>query len=244
MTSLILPIVPVAHAFAPPLPGLTPAPSAKNAVIISSLDDFSPMRKVDVDNFNKSLTQAGYNVSYVKDGNVTVDFLVNHLNDYQVIIWRTDAYEQRHVLYWYIGERVSRGLDQTYATDLTSGGLDNSRGIFGGGVEFFSTQFGPNSLSNVKLMIIESSMSSLIASYFIAAGVKAVIDFTGNVDLSFNWIDYLTTIIVRFLGEGYSADDAVDNTITPLITMILRDPLDSMQIPQVTVAGAGGLVIT
>jgi hypothetical protein len=202
------------------------------------------MRKTDIDSFNQSLTEAGYSVTYVKDGNVTVDFIVNHLNDYQVIIWRTAPYVQDHVYYWYLGQQDNRGLDQTYANDIASQLLDNSHGVLGASVAFFTKYFGPNTLSNVKLIILVSDMSALFATSFITAGAKSVIDFVDNVDLQFNWSDYLTTIMVRFLANGESVENAVSDTITPLQTMILRDSLDSMVVPDVATLGDAGLVIT
>jgi hypothetical protein len=243
IASLLFPTLPLAHAMAPPLPGLAPAPATKNAVIISSLDEFSPMRNQDIESFNESLMQAGYTVTYVKDGAVTVDFLTNHLNDYQVVIWRTDAYEYAHSVFWYLGQQDSNGLDQTYATSIASGWLDDSHGIIGAGVGFFSNLFPVNSLSNVKLMIILSSMSEIISGYFLSAGVKSIIDFSGRVDFQFNWVDYVTTIVVSYLSEGYDVGDAVSNTIVPLITMILRDPIDTLQIPPMTFDGDPAVTI-
>jgi hypothetical protein len=243
IAGLIMPTLPVAHAFAPALPPPVPSDNARNAIIISSLDDFSPMRDVDVASLNSSLMQAGYNVTYLKDGAVTLAFMATQLNNYQVIIWRTQAYEQNHVLYWYIGQRDSRKAEQTYSSDIASEWVDASHGILGVSSAFFTNQFTPNSLSNVKLMIILSSMSALIAAPLITAGAKAIIDFSGNIDLGFNWDDYLITVTVRYLADGMSVADAVNNTIVPLITTRLRDPLDSNNVPPMAYTGASGLTI-
>jgi hypothetical protein len=243
IAGLIMPISPVAHAFAPALPPPVPSDNTRKAIIISSLDDFSPMRDIDVANLNSSLMQAGYTVTYLKDGAVTLDFMSSQLNNYQVIYWRTQAYEQDHVLYWYIGQRDSGKVEQTYVSDIASQYLDSSHGILGVSAAFFSNQFKPNTLSNVKLMIIVSSMSALIAQPLIAAGVKAIIDFSGTIDLEFNWIDYLTTMTVRYLADGNNVADAVSNTLVPLNTDILRDPLDSAVVPPMAYTGDSGLTI-
>lgn len=242
IVTLILPSLPMAHALSPQLPK-APPPASNRAVIISSLDEFSPMRKADLLSLNSSLTKAGYTVTYLKDGAVTVNLLTTQLNDYQVIIWRTDAYVHAHTVYWYIGQEVSQASKQVYASDFTSDELDSTDGILGANVAFFSNHFNSNTLPNVKLMIIVSSMSSMLAPYFITAGVKTVIDFAGNIDLQFNWIDYLTTAIVRLLANGYSVADAVSDTITPLLTMRLEDRLDAMQIPSVSYSGNYALTI-
>lgn len=237
IAGLILPTLPVARAFSPPLVPPVPSSSAHNAVIISSLDDFSPMRRVDIASINRSLTQAGYTVTYLKDGAVTLNLITTQLNNYEVIIWRTDAYEQAHTLYWYIGEIDNPATEQAYASDFTSGWLDGSHGILGASAGFFSNHFNTHTLANVKLMILVSSMSSVIAGYFVGAGARSVIEFSNTISLQFNWIDYLVSIIVRFLAAGYDVADAVSGTIVPLLTMILEDPLDSMQIPSVSCTG-------
>jgi hypothetical protein len=243
IAGLIMPILPAAHAFAPALPPPVPSDNTRKAIIISSLDDFSPMRDIDVANLDSSLMQAGYTVTYLKDGAVTLDFIAGQLNNYQIIYWRTQAYEQDHVLYWYIGQRDSRKVEQTYVSDIASEWLDSSHGILGVSAAFFSNVFKPNTLSNVKLMFIVSSQSALIAQPLIAAGVKAIIDFSANIDLEFNWVDYLTTITVRYLADGMDVGDAVSNTIVPLITTILRDPLDSADVPPMAYTGDSGLMI-
>jgi len=242
IVTLILPSLPMAHALSPQLPK-APPPASNRAVIISSLDEFSPMRKADLLSLNSSLTKAGYTVTYLKDGAVTVNLLTTQLNDYQVIIWRTDAYVHAHTVYWYIGQEVSQASKQVYASDFTSDELDSTDGILGANVAFFSNHFNSNTLPNVKLMIIVSSMSSMLAPYFVTAGVKTVIDFAGSIDLQFNWIDYLTTAIVKLLANGYSVADAVSDTIVPLLTMRLEDRLDAMQIPSVSYSGDYALTI-
>ena len=191
-----------------------------------------------------SLTSAGYTVTYVKDGDVTVNFLTTQLNNYRVIIWRTDAYEHAHTVYWYLGQQVSQALRQAYASDLSSGELDSSDGVMGADVKFFNDSFNAGMLSNVRLLIIVSSMSSMLAPCFITAGVQSIIDFSNTIDMQFNWVDYLTTGIVRLLAEGYSVADAVSDVITPLLTMRLEDPLDAMEIPSVSYSGNYALTIT
>jgi len=242
MTALTIPNLPMVHALSPQLPQ-SPTQVSNRAVIISSLDEFSPMRKTDLESLNRSLTKAGYVVTYLKDGAVTVNLLTTQLNNYQIIIWRTDAYEHAHTVYWYIGQEVSQASKQAYASDFTSDELDSSDGILGANVAFFDNHFTSNMLPNVKLMIIVSSMSSMLARYFITAGVKTVIDFAGIVNLQFNWVDYLTTMIVSLLANGYSVADAVSDTIVPLLTMRLRDPLDAMQIPSISYSGDYALTI-
>src|SRR5512137_2862834 len=68
------------------------------AVILSSLNGLVPLGyygKLMISN----LKYAGYNVTFLADNAVTVDFLVHHLNDYDVVIWRTNTFNYIHTTY-------------------------------------------------------------------------------------------------------------------------------------------------
>lgn len=229
IASLILPTLSAANPVS--------AQVQHKALILSSLERFAPMRGEDLMNIKSSLAQAGYTVTYLKDNAVTLNLLTTQLNNYEIIIWRTNVYEQAHNIYWYIGPVNDIATQQAYAPDFNSGWLDSSHGILGASADFFSNHFNQTAFSNVKLLIIISSMSSVIADSFVAAGARSVIDFAGIISLQFNWIDYLTSVIVMYLAQGYDVADAVSATIVPLLTMRLEDSLDSMLVPSVSYLG-------
>jgi hypothetical protein len=213
-------------------------------LILSPIDELAPMRTYDLLTINGSLTRAGYTVTYVADTAVTLDLITTQLNNYELIIWRTNVYEHTHTIYYYIGQLDSAATAEAYASEFASGSLDYSHGFLGASIDFFSNHFGHNSLSNVKLVVLVSSMSSSIASIFLNAGVESVINFAGVFSLQFGIVDYLTGVILRFLSEGYNVADSVSNTMMPLLNLRLRDPLDSLTVPSVVYTGDYTVTIT
>jgi hypothetical protein len=161
------------------------------------------------------LTKAGYNVTYLTDGAVTVDFLLNNMNKYSVVIWRTNTFTWVHTTYWYVGEKVNDGVEQKYASDFAQGSINDKSGIVGISLGFFINHIGPNSLSGIKLLIFMSSYGNDVASQFITAGVTSVIYCNNVISLQFGLIDDLTVQMVAYLTQGQNVNTAVTNTISP-----------------------------
>jgi len=225
-----------------PFSGITPVAAQRKALILSSLEQYTPMGYVG--SIQRFLTSAGYEVTFVGGRNVTVSLLTTQLNNYDVIIWRTNAYEWAHVLYWYVGEIASQASLGTYAADFAAGWLDAHNGILGVSLDFFLNHFQAGSLSNVKVAILVASLASPIANALVSAGVRAVIDTFGIFSLYFNTLDYVIGTVVLYLSNGYNVKDAVYSTITPYVNMVPRDPLDSVETPQIWFTGDGTATIT
>jgi hypothetical protein len=228
----------------PVLPPAFPAPTEHRALILSPISAIDPIRNEDLDSISGSLRQAGYNVTYLANTAVTLDVLTNQLNNYDIIIWRTGVYEHRHTTYYYVGQLTSPTTQQSYASDFASKRLDSSNGIIGANVDFFRTHIGQASLSNVKLIVLISTMSDAIASILLNAGTKSVIDFTGLFSLQFGIVDNIAGGIFKFLAQGYGVADSVTSTMMPFQNLILRDPLDSLVLPAVVYMGDTTLTIT
>jgi len=213
----------------------------RKAVVISSLNKVIPMGY-----YSKLTTyylkNAGYNVTYLTDNAVTVDFLSNHLNDYDVVIWRTNTFTWAHEEYWYIGEKTNAATEQKYAADFAAGLLNDRTGVIG-----FSTAFAYNHLTalrHVKLLVLISSDGNALAPEFITAGVSAVIFCNGAVSLQFGLIDDLTAQLTSYLASGESVLNAVYDTVSPFSNAQPRDPLDSSYPPPFWFVGDSTLTIT
>jgi hypothetical protein len=214
----------------------------RKAVILSSLEQYVPMGYVsDIENF---LSSAGYQVTFLADGQVTLDFLTTQLNNYEVVIWRTNTYIWPHTTYWYVGEQSNAATLQAYAADVAAGYVDNTNGILGVSQDFFQHHFSSNSLSNVKLAFIVATMSVTIAGSWVNAGAKAVIDCTDGVSLTFSNVDYMVGAMTDFLVHGNNVQDTVTKTIVPFLNMVPNDPLDSNYIPPMWFTGNGTVTIT
>jgi len=227
------------NALAPP----RRAPSNNQALVMSSLNQTVPMGNY-AHNLIYYLTQAGYNVTYLTDGAVTVDLLVNNLNSYSVVVWRTNAFTWVHTNYWYVGEKINSATEQKYAADFAAGYLNDKTGIFGVDTDFVNEHFGPNTLSGVKLLILIASDGNSIAPQLVTAGVSSVIFCNGNISLQFGLIDDLMVQMVAYLSKGENVYTAVYNTLTPVDQgQTPEDNLDKPYSPPFWYAGNDALTI-
>jgi len=193
----------------------------------------------------KYLKNAGYNVTFMRDSQITLTFFRTQLNNYDIIIWRTNAYDWRHTIYWYLGELDNKKARDAYATDFASGAVDNTNGILGISLKFI-TEYYPagSSLANVELFMIVSSVSAYVGPFLIKAGVKSVIDYYGAFSLSADIIDYITMMIVRFLAAGNTVKDAVMKTLSIFMNQRTpSQPLDPRSLPPMYYMGSGTLTI-
>ena len=213
------------------------------AVILSSLEALAPMGYY-ATTLKYDLAHAGYQVSYLSNSAVTLDFLATQLNNYDVIIWRTNTYSFAHTTYWYVGQTVNLASEQKYGDDFAHGRINGNAGILGVSLQFLSQHLGKDSLKNVKLVVLISSNSVLMATYFINAGVKAVISCNGSITLAFGQIDDLTGALFYYLASGNTVYASVFNTVAPFSRSEPKDPLDSFYSPPFWFTGDGTLKIT
>jgi hypothetical protein len=189
------------------------------------------------------LAHAGYQVSFLSNSAVTLDFLTTQLNNYDVIVWRTNTYSFKHTTYWYVGQTANLAAEQKYADDFAQGRANGNAGILGISVQFLSEHLQTGSLANVKLVVLISSNSVLIASYFVKAGAKAAISCNGSVSLAFGQIDDLTGALFYYLASGNTVFNSVYNTVAPYSTLEPKDPLDSVYSPPFWFTGDGTTTI-
>ena len=231
-------------AYSPPLvtPPLLSQPQ-KTAVILSSLEQVYPMGPYEKD-ITFYLTHAGYQVTTLTNTQVTLDFLLTKLNNYNIVIWRTNTYNWKHIEYWYVGELANTGVEQQYASDFAQGFINGNAGIVGVNLNFFGEHFTSGMLSNVKLMILISTDSDSFAGYFLKAGATTVIFANGAISLGFGEIDDLTNQVVGSLYSGQNVYTAVFNTVSPFIQNAnTEDPLDTSYSPPFWYQGDGTLTI-
>lgn len=181
------------------------------ALILSTLERTAPMGVAK--DIMYYLTKIGYTVTFINDTAVTLNILTTQLNNYDIVIWRTNTYVQLHTTYWLVGDSVNPDTLETYARDFADGLIDSSRGMLGVSMDFFNNHFKPGSLENVKLAIIESSLSVTIARVWIQAGARATVDNYGNLPGAgvpdFYMPDYVTKTIVADLANGATVKNAV-----------------------------------
>jgi hypothetical protein len=230
----------VALAIFVPPPGSMPiSPKAQPKVLIlSSVESQYPMQyMVDV---TTNLKQAGYNVTFVKGTAITVSLITTQLNNYDIVIWRTDMYLHGNTTYWYVGEQANQTTLEAYAGAISSRTIDASNGMLAVSANFLSSNYGPKSLSNVKLAILISSNSITIAQIFIMAGVKTTIDFYQILNAPLNLFDWVTKSLVSYMTTGSTVRDAIAKTI---FNYEYVSSLDDSYLPPISFLGDGNLQI-
>lgn len=234
----------IAPALNPPIAPQMRSQSQKTAVILSSLDQVYPMGRYD-EMITYYLNQAGYKVTTLTNTAVTVPLLLTGLNNYSIVIWRTNTYTWKHVEYWYVGQLATSGIETQYASDFAQGWMNANAGIIGVSLSFFSNHFTSGMLTNVKLMILLSSDSVGISGFMQAAGANTVVFCNGPIDLGFGLLDDLTNQLVASLSMGESIYTAVYNLVSPNVqNQVLEDPLDSNYSPPFWFQGNSTLTIT
>jgi hypothetical protein len=216
----------------------------KNALLISPLDATIPFGSRGA-SLVKILNNAGYNVTSLADGAVTIDCLLHNLNNYSFVIWRTNTYAQGHVVYWYIGQHVNSDLQKEYALDFAAGLLNAHAGILGMSPDFIPHYFKAGSLSHVKLFMFLASYGASIAPELLKAGVTTVIFNNGVISLQSGLVDDLAvSMISNMLVGGQNVEAAVYSTLSPVNQgQQPSDPYDTTYAPPFWYAGNGTLTL-
>jgi hypothetical protein len=227
------------NAFAPNVV----VPNQKQALVLSPLDAIIPFGSRG-GTLNTILKNAGYNVTSLADGEIHIDFLLANLNNYSVVIWRTNTYAQGHVVYWYLGEHVDSYLQQKYSTDFKERLLNSHAGILGMSPDFITHHFKAGSLNHVKLLIFLSSYGASIAPQFLTAGVSTVMFNNGVISLQSGLLDDLTISILGNLVVGkQDVEAAVFNTLSPVNQGQQPEPYDTTYAPPFWFIGDGTLTL-
>ena len=213
-------------------------------MILSSLEQVYPMGQYD-QMIAHYLNSAGYQVTTLTNTAITIDFLLTQLNNYNIIIWRTDTYNWKHIEYWYVGELANSATETKYSSDFAEGWINGNAGILGVSPDFFRNHFTSSMLSNVKLMMLISTDSDSLIGFFLNAGASAVIFCIGTISLAFGLVDDVTNQLAAYLANGQSVYDAVFRVVSPFAQpQVQEDPLDSSYVPALWCEGDVALTIT
>jgi hypothetical protein len=226
--------------FFPPHGPLPIAPrSPPRALILSSTEKQYPMQYLG--EVTADLKQAGYNVTFLSGGAITVKLVTTQLDQYDILIWRTDMYILGNTTYWYLGQQANRTTLAADAGTASIRTIDASNGILAVNANFFNNNYGPNSLANVKLAIIIASMSITIAQAFIAAGVRTTIDFFQTLEAPPSLFDWVTQSLMGYLASGSTVSDSIAKTI---YNFEYVGSLEDTYLPPISFLGDGNLQLT
>jgi hypothetical protein len=222
--------------FLPPRIMPTAPKTQPRALILSSTQNQYPMQYLD--KVTTELNDAGYNTTFLSGSAITVHFITTELNQYDIVIWRTDSYVRGNTTYWYLGQQ---GNQTIYAGTIGLGMIDVRNGMLAVSADFFNNSFGSNSLTHVKLAILASSMSITVAQAFIAAGVKTTIDFYETFDAPAGLFDWVIWSLMGYLTTGSTVSNAIYKTI---YNYEYSGSLDAGYLPPISLLGNGNLQVT
>lgn len=220
----------------PPPRSMPTAPIAQpRALILSSTQSQYPMQYLN--EVTTELRDAGYNTTFLSGSAITVNLITTQLDQYDIVIWRTDTYLWGNTTYWYLGQQ---GNQKTYAGTIGIGTIDIRNGMLAVSADFFSTYLRPNSLTHIKLAILASSMSITIAQALIAAGVKTTIDFYQDLEAPPSLFDWVTWSLIGYLTTGTTVSQAIYKTIYYFEYV---GSLEDTYLPPISFLGNGNLLI-
>jgi hypothetical protein len=220
------------------------AASSGRVLILSSVDRTEPFGYYGL-YIAGEFKALGYSVTTLKDDQIGVDLIMSGLNNYDIVLWRTDTYNWAHTTYYYVGEIASKTTLTKYSSEIAARDLDVHAGIIGISLGFFQKHFLSPYLRNVKLAILLFSMSNSVASAFLHAGAQSVIFCVSDVTFQFGTIDDLAAQVVAYLAKGYTVSNSIWTTVTPYLSNSApEDPnLDSIPSPPFWYTGEGSLTI-
>jgi hypothetical protein len=216
------------------MPPTAPA-NQPRVLILSSIEKEYPMQYLN--QITTELKQAGYNVTFLSGSEVTLYILMTQLDQYDILIWRTDTYTLGNTTYWYLGQQAN---ETTYAGTIGIKTIDVSNGMLAVSAAFFTKTFGPTSLVHLKLAILISGMSISVAQPFITAGVETTIDFYNTLLAPTSLFDWVTQALVGYLTTGNSVRDAIYKVI---YNYEYVSSLDDSYLPPISFLGNGNLKI-
>lgn len=197
-----------ADGYAPPL--------SRRALIVSPQESYLPsLRVIEV---MDDLRSIGYAVDFVKDTNVTVQFMKTGLRGYDIIILRMLAYRfAAHPYFLLTGEPVAPSDLEKNKDDIIAERVDRSTGsVYGVSGAFFERYYNSTSF-NGKLVYIMAAESYLtLSDSFRGRGADVFVGYTGPVYLNWGIGDTVTLYFFRALTMGMNVNDAFFLTMSHL----------------------------
>ena len=187
------------HASALPLFSET----GKQAVFLSPMELWMPTWYLE--GYVSQLERAGYHVDVLLNEDVSISFLKTGLANYDIIILRTDSFDNEGVVYYCSGEPVTTKTRTAFTAEISSGELQVGVCV-GFNEAFLKDNYPPNSL-RPGLVFAIGSLTTDLSSAFLAGGSSAFISYNGG--LQWGQFDALSIRVLRYLAQGYTVKDAL-----------------------------------
>jgi hypothetical protein len=180
--------------------------TGKQAVFLSPMERGMPTW--DLEGYVFQLERAGYRVDVLFDENVSISFLKTGLANYDIIILRTDSFDDEGVSYYCSGEPVTTKTRTTFAAEISSGELQVGACV-GFTVAFLKHNYPANSL-RPGLVFAIGGLTAGLSSLFLEGGCSAFVGYNEILGSQWGRLDALSIGLLRYLSQGYTLKDALN----------------------------------
>jgi hypothetical protein len=179
--------------------------TGKQAVFLSPMERWMPTW--DLEGYVFYLERAGYDVDVLLNENVSISFLKTGLANYDIIILRTDSFDDEGASYYCSGEPVTAKTRATFAAEILSGEIQVGVCV-GFTAAFLKHNYPANSL-RPGLAFAIGSLTADFSSLFLEGGCSAFVGYNDLLSLQWGRLDALSIGLLRYLSQGYTVGDAL-----------------------------------
>jgi hypothetical protein len=187
--------------------------TAKQAAILSPLESW--MQTWNMVTYVSLLQYAGYQVDVLQNDQVSISFLKTGLAKYDLIILRTDFFNDESLTYFCSGEPVTSNTAGTFASEISAKEL--RIGVCLG----FSILFLRDNYQNGTLHGLVYALgggTAELSGEFLRAGSSVFIGYDQAFSLQWGRMDAYSQQFLKYLVRGYSVEDAQVELRSYLIT--------------------------
>jgi hypothetical protein len=200
-------------AASPAVAGLSATATSKQAVILSPLESW--MQTWNMATYVSLLEHAGYKVDVLQNEQVSISFLKTGLSKYDLIILRTDFYNDESLTYFCSGEPVTRDTAGTFASEIAAKEL--RVGVcLGFSILFLRDYYQSGSLRGLVYAL--GGGTAELSGEFLRAGSSVFIGYDQAFSLQWGRMDAYSQQYFKYLVRGYSVKDAQVELRSYLIT--------------------------
>lgn len=177
--------------------------TSKQAVILSPLESW--FETWNMASYVSLLEHAGYHVDVLLNNQVSISFLKTGLSKYDLIILRTDLFNDESLTYFCSGEPVTSETKGTFASEIS--GKELGLGVCLG----FSILFLQHNYANGTLHGLVYALgggTAELSGEFLRAGSSVFIGYDQAFSLQWGRMDAYSQQFLKYLVRGYSVKDA------------------------------------
>jgi hypothetical protein len=164
-----------------------------------------------LDSYVLLLERAGYHVDVLLNEDVSISFLRVGLAKYDLIILRTDSFNQESLNYYCSGEPVTPQTPAKFANEIASKEL--KVGICVGFSSIFLENSYPIDSLRHGLVYVLAGGAAELSSIFLDAGASVFVSFNEFFSLGWGRMDAFSQVFFKYLSRGNTVKDAWQEVI-------------------------------